>query len=100
MVTREGIYGYLSLTHVDVRQKPAQYCNYPPIKKISKKKSKFHGQRSMVGYSPWDDKELDMPEQTHTHVLYRKVMKDLDDLGPFTENDLRAGIISYIFGHL
>ena len=54
----------------------------------------------MVGYSPWDDKELDMPEQTHTHVLYRKVMKDLDDLGPFTENDLRVGIISYIFGHL
>ena len=22
----------------------------------------FHGQRSMVGYSPWDHKELDMTE--------------------------------------
>ena len=27
----------------------------------------FHGQRSLVGYSPWDRKELDMIEQlTHT----------------------------------
>ena len=24
---------------------------------------KFHGQRSLVGYSPWDCKELDMTEQ-------------------------------------
>jgi len=23
----------------------------------------FHGQRSLVGYSPWDHKELDMAEQ-------------------------------------
>ena len=23
----------------------------------------FHGQRSLVGYSPWDHKELDMTEQ-------------------------------------
>ena len=29
---REGIYAYLWLIHVDVWQKPAQYCNYPPIK--------------------------------------------------------------------
>ena len=31
----------------------------------------FHGQRSPVGYSPWDHKELDMTEQlTHTlHIL-------------------------------
>ena len=28
----------------------------------------FHGQRSLVGYSPWVAKELDMTEQlTHTH---------------------------------
>ena len=25
-----------------------------------------HGQRSLVGYSPWDRKELDMPEQLST----------------------------------
>ena len=30
---------------------------------------KFHGQRSLVGYSPWSHKELDMTEQlTHTHT--------------------------------
>ena len=28
---------------------------------------KFHGQRSLVGYSPWDHRELDMAECTHTH---------------------------------
>ena len=28
---------------------------------------KFHGQRSLVGYSPWGRKELDMTEHKHTH---------------------------------
>ena len=27
---------------------------------------KSHGQRSLVGYSPWGDKESDMSEHTHT----------------------------------
>ena len=35
---------------------------------------KFHGQRSLVGYSPWDQKELDTTEHTHihthTHILF------------------------------
>ena len=26
----------------------------------------IHGQKSLVGYSPWDCKELDMTEHTHT----------------------------------
>ena len=26
---------------------------------------KFHGQRSLVGYSPWSHKELDKTENTH-----------------------------------
>ena len=26
---------------------------------------KFHGWRSLVGYSPWDHKELDTAEQVH-----------------------------------
>ena len=30
---------------------------------------KFHGQRSLVGYSPGGCKELDRTEHTHTHVL-------------------------------
>ena len=27
---------------------------------------KFHGQRSLVGYSPWDRKESDMTERLHS----------------------------------
>ena len=30
---KEETYEYLWLIHVDVWQKAAQYCNYPPIKK-------------------------------------------------------------------
>ena len=29
---------------------------------------KCHGQRSLVGYSPWDCKELDMTERLHFHL--------------------------------
>ena len=29
---------------------------------------KFHGQRSLGGYSPWGHKESDMTEYTHTHT--------------------------------
>ena len=30
---------------------------------------KFHGQRSMAGYSPWGRKESDMTERLHFHFL-------------------------------
>ena len=30
---------------------------------------KFHGQRSLVGYSPWGHKELDMTEGLRLHLL-------------------------------
>ena len=29
---------------------------------------KSHGQRSLVGYSPWSHKELDMTEYSHVHT--------------------------------
>ena len=29
---------------------------------------KSHGQKSLVGYSPWGCKELDTTEHTHTHT--------------------------------
>ena len=32
---------------------------------------KFHGLRSLVGYSPWDPKELDMTERLHFHFHFR-----------------------------
>ena len=36
--------------------------------------AEFHGQRSLVGYSPWSHKESHMTErltQTHTHTPYQ-----------------------------
>ena len=35
---REGTYVYLWLIHVDVWQKPTQYCNYPSIKNKFRKR--------------------------------------------------------------
>ena len=32
---------------------------------------KFHGQRSLVGYSPWGHKESDMTERLHLYGLGR-----------------------------
>ena len=31
---------------------------------------KFHGLKSLVGYSPWVRKELDMAERLHFHFHY------------------------------
>ena len=31
---------------------------------------KFHGQRSLTGYSPWGHRESDMTELTRMHVLH------------------------------
>ena len=37
---------------------------------------KFHGQRNLMGYSPWTLKELDMTEQlTHTHREGRALLR-------------------------
>ena len=39
---------------------------------------KFHGQRSLVGYSPWGRKELDKTEQLHFHFqLYSLIIYTL-----------------------
>ena len=50
----------------------------PLVEKISRKRKwqptpvflpgKFHGQRSLAGYSPWGRKESDMTEQQHTCI--------------------------------
>ena len=34
---------------------------------------KYHGQRSLGGYSPWGLKELDMTEQHHFHALEKEM---------------------------
>ena len=38
---------------------------------------KFHGQRSLAGYSPWGHKELDMTEWLSTHTHTHIARKDL-----------------------
>ena len=47
----------------------------------------FHGQRSLVSYSPWGHKELDMAEQlTHTHIhtwqFYSQIFKESPYFSP------------------
>ena len=38
----------------------------------------FHGQRSLMGYIPWDHEELNMTEQlTHKYVLTYKIKKKM-----------------------
>ena len=39
---KEGTYVYRRLIHVDVWQKPTQYCNYPSIENKIFKKGGFH----------------------------------------------------------
>jgi len=34
---------------------------------------KFHGQRSLVGCSPWGREESDMTEQLHFHALEKEM---------------------------
>ena len=42
---------------------------------------KFHGQRSLVGYSAWDCKELDKTEYTHTHTHTRTRLTGKERMG-------------------
>ena len=38
----------------------------------------FHGQRSLVGYSPWDGKESDMTEVTQrAHTVVQQMLEPL-----------------------
>ena len=41
---------------------------------------KFHGQRSLVGYSPWSHKESDTTEQLHFPRLFRAKKKKEKEL--------------------
>ena len=38
----------------------------------------FHGQRSLVGYSPWGCKELDMTEQLTHFLFYQEFVTNSD----------------------
>ena len=53
---------------------------------------KFHGQKSLVGYSPWGDKEPDTTEHTHTHIYIDQERKILQ----LSHNDSYALMILYL----
>ena len=44
---------------------------------------KSHGQRSLVGYSPWGHKESDMTEQLHFLFLGFEIIKHLEVIKGF-----------------
>ena len=44
------------------------FCHYVPTPVLLLGKS--HGRKSLVGYSPWGRKELDMTEQPHFHFSF------------------------------
>ena len=57
---------------------------------------KFHGWRSLAGYSPWDHKESDMTERPHT--FFETGMKtDLSSRVATSEFSKFAGILSAAF---
>ena len=46
----------------------------------------FQGQRVLVGYSPWDHKELDTTEQvTHTEELNNKQINKTTEIKKYTK---------------
>ena len=44
---------------------------------------KFHGQRSLVGYSPWGHKESDMTEHTEQHSNVKVTQTFLEKMNIF-----------------
>ena len=49
---------------------------------------KFHGQRSLVGYSPWGHKESDSTEHTciHTHIQSYNIIGHYTSIFKVTDN--------------
>ena len=54
---------------------------------------KFHGQRSLVDYSPWDRKESDMTERLHFDFLFKVSSTMLGTLVVLSEEQLQRTII-------
>ena len=53
----------------------------PGIGNDNQLQGKFHGQRSLVGYSPWDHKESDATEHTYQYMNILQFFHSLVD-GP------------------
>ena len=55
-----------------------------------------HGQRSLVGYSPWSCKELDTTEHTNTHVrahIYKEGRHSYLNFDKFARGQLKQACI-------
>ena len=60
MKTTDVVSKELSISEMDLRRK----WQPNPVFLLGK----HHGQRSLVGYSPWGHNQLDMIEHAHTHT--------------------------------
>ena len=64
--------------HVDIVTIPVIHFHlYPPWKWQPTPvflPGEFHGQRSLVGYSPWDRKDLDTTERLHFRLCIFEVL--------------------------
>ena len=52
----------------------------------------FHGQRSLVGYSPWSLKESDMTEAINTFIILTTSIKSSQSFHVLTATLLEAGL--------
>ena len=55
---------------------------------------KFHGQRSLAGYSPWGRKESDTTEYTHTHTHTRTQANEKSKSQTFTHGILATWMLA------
>ena len=54
----------------------------------------FHGQRSLMGYSPWGCKEADITEHTHTHThTHKHWLPVLIHLKLFTTRKMKLSVV-------
>ena len=60
---------------------------------------KFHGQRSLVGYSPWGHRELDMTEQLGMIVTLNTEQRQFHSKKK-KENINNLGTVSYFLTHI
>ena len=51
---------------------------------------RIHGQRSLVGYSPWGRKELDVTERLSTAQRVKEILQYKGELDPFSKTDMHS----------
>ena len=49
-----------------------------------------HEQRSLVGYSPWGRKELDVTERLSTAQRVKEILQYKGELDPFSKTDMHS----------